>query len=185
MTFTMTRGTVPAIPSATDVALEASVTQDRAAAMIAASWHQAETWTGRLYWPVTAATLIAELGDDATSLRWPRRPAPDVVTVEVRTGGDWIAATGYDYIPETGTLTGLTAGATVRVAQDGTLTPAAPAAHVVEGVRALALYQLIHSAARREFRTIGAGDSSLTREALDGLLKASGAGILLAGECTW
>jgi hypothetical protein len=60
-----------------------------------------------------------------------------------------------------------------------------PTANVVEAVRALALYQLIHSPARREFRTITAGDSTLSREALGPLFKMSGAGILLASEVQW
>lgn len=58
-------------------------------------------------------------------------------------------------------------------------------AHVVEAVRCLALYQLIHSAARREFRTITAADSTLTREALGPLFRQSGAGILLASDVKW
>ena len=57
--------------------------------------------------------------------------------------------------------------------------------HVVEAVRALALYQLIHTAARREFRTITAGDGTLSREVLGPLFKMSGAGILLASEVQW
>ena len=51
----------------------------------------------------------------------------------------------------------LTPGARYRIAQVGTITPAAPAANVTEAVRALALYQLIHSVARRELRTMNAG----------------------------
>ncbi|WP_299376019.1 hypothetical protein [uncultured Tateyamaria sp.] len=57
--------------------------------------------------------------------------------------------------------------------------------HVLEAVRCLALYQLIHSPARREFRVIQAGDSTLTRESLGPLMKMSGAGILLASEVMW
>ena len=99
--------------NASEVALEAGVSQERAAALIAASWKLAENFTGQVY-------------DDAT-----------------------------------------------------------PAAHVTEAVRCLALYQLIHSPARREFRTITAADSTLTREALGPLFKMSGAGILLASEVIW
>jgi len=58
-------------------------------------------------------------------------------------------------------------------------------AHVLEAVRCLALYQLIHSPARREFRVIQAGDSTLTREAMGPLFRQSGAGMLLASEVIW
>lgn len=102
----------PAIDAA-DVALEAAVTNERATAVIEASWHMAEVFTGQVY-------------DDAT-----------------------------------------------------------PGAHVLEAVRNLALYQLIHSPARREFRTVSAGDSTITREALGPIFKMSGAGILLSGEVQW
>jgi hypothetical protein len=88
-------------------------------------------------------------------------------------------------VPDLGLCILLEPGARYRVSQVGTITPPAPGAHVVEAVRALALYQLIHSPARREFRQMNAGDGSLTREALDGLFRASGAGILLAGEVRW
>ncbi|WP_371154151.1 hypothetical protein [Jannaschia sp. 2305UL9-9] len=57
--------------------------------------------------------------------------------------------------------------------------------HVVEAVRCLALYQLIHSPARPEFRVMQASDSMLTRESLGPLFKMSGAGILLASEVVW
>lgn len=106
--------TYPEEPSAVDVALEAGTTNERATAMLAASWHLAEHFTGQSY----------------------------------------IAETEH-------------------------------ARHVVEAVRALALYQLIHSPARREFRVIQAGDSTLTRETLGPLFKMSGAGILLASEVQW
>lgn len=189
MTFAMTRGAVPATPSATDVALEAGVTQDRAAAMIAASWHQAEVFTGRTYWPVTAATYVTETGADGAPgsliVPWPREPAPDDLTVHKWQGGAWLIETEADYVPELGVVILLDPSTRYRFTQVGTLTPDAPGAHVVEAVRALALYQLIHSAARREFRSLTAGDSTLSREALGALFAASGAGILLAGEVCW
>ncbi len=178
--FSQTRGTEPTDPSAVDVALEASVTNDRATAMIGASWSLAETFTGRLYWPVSAAVAVATLDADGDAT-WPRWPFPDAVTVEQWTGGAWAAHVGSEYIPEAGTVTGLTAG-TYRLTQSTTTTPGTPGSNVLEAVRALALYQLIHSPARREFRQINAGDSSLTRESLAGLFRASGAGMLLAGE---
>jgi hypothetical protein len=186
MTFMMTRGATPATPSATDVALEASVTQDRATALIAASWSLVETFTGRTYWPVTAAVLVTETPASDTPqsgvAAWPREPFPADVEIQKWTAGAWAADAGADYVPDLGLSILLEPGARYRIAQVGTVTPAAPGANVVEAVRALALYQLIHSPARREFRAMTAGDSSLTREALDGLFRASGAGILLAGE---
>lgn len=99
-------------PNAAEVALEAGVSGERAASMLAASWALAEAYTGRSY-------------------------------------------------------------------------AADPPPQVIEAVRALALYQLIHTAARREFRTVTAGDSTLSREALGPLFKMSGAGILLASEMRW
>jgi hypothetical protein len=177
--FTQTRGTEPDTPLAVDVALEAGVTNDRATAMIAASWSLAETFTGRLYWPVSAAVAVATLDADGDTA-WPRYPFPDAVTVELWDGSDWTADAAA-YIPELGAVTGLVIGK-YKITQTGTTTPDTPGSHVVEAVRALALYQLIHSPARREFRQINAGDSSLTRESLAGLFRASGAGMLLAGE---
>ena len=176
----MTRGTAPTTPNAVDVALEASVTNDRATAMITASWHLAEAYTGRLYWPVTVAVGVGTL-DDAGTLCWPRWPFPAAVAVDEWTGGAWATHSGHEYVPETGEVLGLGAGR-YRITQTGTVTPDDPQPHVIEAVRALALYQLIHSPTRREFITMDAGGSSMTRERLSGLFKASGAGILLAGE---
>lgn len=99
-------------PGAAEVALEAGVSMERAAAVLAASWALAEAHTGRVY-------------------------------------------------------------------------PVEPPAHVVEAVRLLALYMLIHDPARREFRTVTAGDSTLAREAVGPLFRMSGAGILLASEVRW
>lgn len=183
MNFTQTRGATPAYPAPGEVALEAAVTQDRAAALIATSWAMAETFTGRNYWPVTAAQFTAEAGE-ACELWWPRSPAPSSVTVERLSGRAWMPDDGPMYDAPSGHLAFCAPGARYRVTQVGTVTPA-PGAHVVEAVRALALYQLIHSAARREFRQVQAGDSTLTREAMGGLFQASGAGIVLAGEVRW
>lgn len=178
--FTQTRGTMPTAPGAVDVALEASVPNERATAMIAASWVLAETFTGRTYWPVTNAQALGVLDADGEA-RWPRDPAPDALGVDLWQAGAWVPHTGHTYVPEQGLVTDLAAGR-YRFTQEGLITPDVPAAHVVEAVRALALYQLIHSPARREFRVIDAGDSRLSREALAGLFKASGAGILLSSE---
>lgn len=182
--FDQTRGALPTTPDAVSVALEASVTNDRAQALIAASWALVETFTGRSYWPVMEAVGVATVPEAGGDVCWPRHPSPEAVVVELRSAGAWAVASGADYVAELGAVSGLAEGR-YRITQTGEVTPDAPAAHVVEAVRALALYQLIHSPARREFRAITAGDGSLTREALDGLFRASGAGILLAGEVRW
>lgn len=179
--ITMTRGSLPSTPTAVDVALEASTTNERATAMIAASWRMVESYTGRLYWPATAATAVAVL-DAQGDAQWPRQPYPDSLTVEQWSGGAW-AAVVAEYVPEFGAVLDLPAGR-YRLTT-GAVDPGTPAENVSEACRALALYQLIHSPARREFRSITAGDSTMTREALAGLFKASGAGLLLAGEVRW
>lgn len=183
LNFTQTRGATPALPLATDVALEAAVTQDRATAMIGAAWVIAETFTGRNYWPVTAAVLTVQAGDDCTA-GWPRYPAPAAITMERQSGREWVPDDGPMYDAQTGIVAFLAPGATYRFTQVGTVTPA-PGAHVLEAVRALALYALIQSPARREFRQVQSGDSTLTREALGGLMASSGAGLMLAGEVRW
>mgnify|MGYP000070670510 CR=1 FL=1 len=179
--FSMTRGTMPTTPDAASVALEAGVTSDRATAMIGASWSLAETYTGRLYWGATDATALVIL-DAEGAVEWPRYPFPAALTVEQWDGSAW-AAYAAEYVPDTGEVLALPAGRHRLTA--GAVTPDQPQPHVVEAVRALALYQLVHSPARREFRTITAGDSTVSREALAGLFKASGAGMLLAGEVRW
>lgn len=177
-----TPGGMPAQPDAVSVALEASVSNDRAQAMIRASWGLVETYTGRNFWPVTGAMAMADLAEPG-EVQWPRHPFPAAITAQRWQGSAWEAAS-VSYIPELGVITGLTAGR-LKLAQVGTITPEPPNAYVIEAARALALYQLIHSPARREFRTMSTGDSTLTREALDGLFRASGAGVLLAGLVRW
>lgn len=72
--------------------------------------------------------------------------------------GAWLDVTDdVDHVPELGLVDTLTAGR-YRFTQVGTVTPPAPAAHVVGAVRALALSPLIPSPARREFRQRNAGD---------------------------
>ena len=182
LSFTQTRGATPALPLASDVALEAAVTQDRATAMIGAAWVMTESFTGRNYWPVTAAVLTAEAGE-SLEVRWPRAPVPSGVTIERLQGREWIPDGGPWW--EGGRLLLCAPGATYRITQIGTVTPPAPGAHVLEAVRALALYALIQSPARREFRQVQSGDSTLTREAVGNVMAMSGAGAMLAGECTW
>ncbi|MGQ0565540.1 MAG: hypothetical protein ACT4OK_10775 [Gemmobacter sp.] len=181
--FTQTRGALPAVPLAVDVALEAGAANDRATAVIGAAWAMAETFTGRNYWPVTAAVLTMQAGDDCEAW-WPRAPAPAAVTMERLSGREWVADTGPMYMADAGWFTFLAPGATYRFTQVGTVTPA-PSANVLEAVRALALYSLIQSPARTEFRQIQAGDSTLTREALGGVFAMSGAGAMLAWEVRW
>lgn len=173
---------MPAGPDPSDVALEASVTRERAEAVIAASWMMAEAFTGRNFWPVTAATLTGHFHLHS-ELLWPRCPYPAVVEVEAFNEGRWLAVDG-GYLPDLGWLRFMPSG-DFRVRQVGTVTPPVPGPHVVEAVRCLALYQLIHSAARREFRTMQAGDSTLTREATGPAMAASGAGALLSSEVRW
>ena len=180
--ITQARGDMPAGPDPVSVALEAAVKNDRAVAMIRASWILAERWTGRNYWPVLGATARAQV-DVAADVAWPREPFPSALILERWEAEGWGEVAG-NYVPEFGLLVGLAPGR-YRIRQTVPVVPEDPPEHVLEAVRALALYQLIHSAARREFRVLGTGESSLTREALDGLMRASGAGILLAGEARW
>lgn len=184
VSFHTERGDPPAMPIASDVALEASVTLERAQAVIAASWAMAEAFTGRWYWPVTSAALVVSNGED-TTIRWPRWPFPETVEVfDTSVNLVPLAAGTYDWNRHGGFLTGVQRWGNF-VIQTGPITPPAPGPHVVEAVRCLALYALIHSAARREFKNMQAGDSTLTREATGPLMAASGAGALLRGECQW
>lgn len=179
-----TYGDDPASPVASDVALEAGVTEAEAQAMIAASWIQAETFTKRCYRPVTAGKLVLHT-DEFSMIRWPRYPFPDEITVEREQNGSWLDASNeasfLSMFPEAGILE-LYEFTTYRITQVGTVTPPAPSANVVQAVTNLALYQLVQMPQRREFKNQTAGDTSLTRENLMGLFHASGAGILLANE---
>ena len=184
LNFTQTRGARPSVPLPTEVALEAAVTQDRATALIGSAWNMVEAFTGRNFWPVTAAVLTAE-ADERLEAWWPRAPAPAAVTIERLIGREWVADTAPWYDGPTGQAYFLAPGAIYRLTQVGTVTPPALSANVLEAVRALALYSLIQSPARREFRQVQAGDSTLTPEALGGLFQASGAGAMLAWEVRW
>lgn len=179
--FEQVRGDLPTVPDAVEVALEAGVDKDRAVAVIAASWAMAEAWTGRNYYPVLEATAVVHMDCEGVA-RWPRRPAPEAVTVQSWNAGGWGSWDRSSYFM--GEVEDLPRGRN-RITQVGAVTPAAPPAHVVEAVRNLALYQLIQSPTRREFRSIGAGDGTLTRETVDSLLRGSGAGQLLASEVIW
>lgn len=183
MTFSQTRGATPELPAAQDVALEAGVTQERAASVITAAWAMVEAYTGRNYWPVTAAVLIGEGREDAT-VWWPRKPAPEAVTVERLSAGAWVEDHAPMFVEGPGYLAFAQPGKTYRLTQVGEIA-AAPSHTAVEAVRALALYQLIHSPARREFRQVQSADTTMTREAYGNVMAASGAGMLLAGEVRW
>lgn len=182
MTFSQTRGATPAQPAAQDVALEAGVTQERAATVIAAAWSMAEAYTGRNYLPVTAAVLVTEPTE--TGIWWPRSPAPEAVTVERLSAGVWVEDDAPMWVADLGHLAQTQPGKTYRVTQVGEVNP--EASHTaVEAVRALALYLLIHSPARREFRQVQSADTTMTREAYGNVMAASGAGLLLASLVRW
>ncbi len=174
-----TYGDFPANPVASAVALEAGVSEAEAAAMIAASWTQAETFTRRAYRPILTGKLIVKVSQEAP-YRWPRYPYPASLGVEVYLGGQWVEHS-ETYIPDAG-LIELVPYTLYRLTQPDTVTPPAPAQHIVQAVKNLALYQLIHMPQRREFKNQSAGDTSLSREQLMGLFFGSGAGILLANE---
>ncbi len=174
-----TYGEVPANLAASDIALEAGVLWDEAEAMIAASWIQAETFTGRTYRPVTSGTVIIKVSQEHPYC-WPRHPFPNALGVEVYQNGQWVSHT-ETYVAAAG-LIELVPWTLYRLTQIGTVTPPDPASNVVRAVQNLALYQLIQMPQRREFKSQTAGDTSLNREQLMGLFYGSGAGILLANE---
>lgn len=173
-------GPVPSLPDPVEVALEAGTTNAAATSMLAASWSIAENWTRRAYRGLTTAAVFIEVGGPMV-WRWPVAPYPDVLTVEVLTGGAWEAFTGATYIKEMG-LVELEPGVMYKLVAPSGIAAPTYGPHVTEAVRNLALYQLVHSPARREYRSQSAGDSALTREAMMGVLYGSGAGALLAGE---
>ena len=83
-----TRGDLPSSPVASEVALEAGATEAQATAMIATAWEQAETFTGRTYYPVTAGQMRVDVRGIGV-LRWPRYPAPEAFTFERKSNGAW------------------------------------------------------------------------------------------------
>lgn len=181
--FTQERGDYPADPLASEVALEASVSEARAASVIRASWNMVETYTGTQQWPVMAAVALVEM-DQERDVRWPRRPAPLTVTIETLRDGDWQPNVHACFIPQLLAVFDLEPGRH-RITQVGTLTPDPVIPIYEEAVRNLALYQLIHAPQRREFRSVQAGGDTVTREALMPLFRGSGAGALLASELRW
>lgn len=184
LSFQTTRGPMPAGPDPSDVALEASVTHSRAEAVIAASWAMAEAWTGRWWWPVAEAVLIVDIVAPGPVL-WPRWPYPAAVEViDAFASSAPMGGEAFDYWKASGRLE-LPCRGRYQILATGEITPPAPGPHVVEAVRNLALYALVHSPARREFRVMNAGDSQLTRESTGPIMAASGAGALLSSEVRW
>jgi hypothetical protein len=147
--------------------------------MIATAWEQAETFTGRTYYPVTAGQMRVDVRGIGV-LRWPRYPAPEAFTFERKSNGAWQE---FDVEHEAGLIdVDLPCRETWRITQVGTVDPGTPPAHVIQAVTGLALYQLVQMPQRREFKSQNAGDSGFTRESLMGLFWASGAGPMLASE---
>lgn len=172
-----TRGELPELPFAHDVALEAGVPEFEAYAMISAAWAQAEAFTGRTYYPVTAGEVVAHVRGFEV-YRWPRYPYPASLNVEVRMRDGW-QAHSETYLSGMIELEG---PLTYRLTQPDPITPPEPPEHVQQAVFNLATYQLIQSPARREFNSQNAGDTGFSRERFMGLFWASGAGPLLASE---
>ena len=112
--------------------------------------------------------------------KWPRHPFPAGLDIEVYLNGEWVDHT-ETYVAVAG-LVELGPLTMYRLTQVGSVAPKPPAPNVLQAVQSLALYQLIWSPQRREFKSQSAGDTSLNREQLMGLFYGSGAGILLANE---
>lgn len=169
----------PAVPKASDVALEAGTTEAMGAAYIAAAYEQAEAFTGRCYRGISRGEVLIKV-DAPTEYRWPRYPYPETITAEIWSdeirGWQPVAITyraGYaDLFP----------GNLYRLTQSPTAPVSPLPSHVVQAVANLAIYSLIQAPARREFKSTTFGDNSQNRETLMGVLYGSGAGSLLASE---
>ncbi|MCP4206747.1 MAG: hypothetical protein GY767_06845 [Shimia sp.] len=98
--------------------------------------------------------------------------------MEYLSGGEWVAHS-ETYIAGVIDLEG---PLTYRLTQPNSVTSAMPKPHVLQAVFNLAVYQLVFSPQRREFKSQNAGDSGFSRENLMGLFYGSGAGALLASE---
>ena len=177
-----TFGPFPASITVAGVAEEAGATGAEAQDFIEVAWRQAETFTGRTFRETTAAVVLVEAGCPY-AFTWPRWPFPSAVSVETLNAytGEFGLDSSAVYVPQIGRIS--LAGETLY-----RLTAAAPIPapvipfHVRKAVENLALYQLVQHPARREFKAQSAGDSSLTREALMGVMYGSGAGAMLASE---
>ncbi|MDW3116686.1 MAG: hypothetical protein R8G60_01995 [Roseovarius pacificus] len=176
---TFTLGADPEAPVASDLALEASVTEAKAASMLSSAWAQVEAFTGKTYRATLGAVIIIRVVSPM-AWQWPRYPYPEDLTIEAYSQGAWVPWSEI-YIPYAG-LIELEPFTLYRLSHT-TTTPGATVTPAVEqAVYNLALYQLIQSPGRREFQSQTAGDSGLTRERLMPIFQGSGAGALLAGE---
>lgn len=172
-------GPIPGIPVASDIALEAGVSEALATAFLGAAWEQAESFTGRAYRGIAGGVVLVQT-DAPLSFVWPRYPFPEAVSFET-----WDENANAFRSMSTRYKAGrcdLQGGTLYRLTQTPTPPVDPMPAHVRQAVANLALYQLIHMPQRREFRTQTTGDVTLTREAMGGLLYSSGAGALLAGD---
>lgn len=161
-----------------DVALQAGATFGEAENAIAVAWSLASNFTRRTYRSVlTGQVLVRQEG--FSWFFWPIWPEPQEVTSELLSGRDWVPHNGF-YIPGLGL--DLDGAGLYRLSQVGEVDAPAIPANVTEAVRCLALYLLIQSPHRREFKTQGAGDSQFSRESYMGFLYGSGAGAMLASE---
>lgn len=170
---------LPFYPEVTAVALEAGCSAEQAQMMIEAAWDQVETFTGRAYRGIASGEVLVK-AHHPHEYRWPRYPFPATITAEIwsdRHKG-WRAVE----VAYRGGYLELYGGNLYKLTQAPT-DPVDPLpAHVVQAVHNLAVYQLVQSPARREFRSQTMGETTLTREALMGALYGSGAGALLASE---
>lgn len=174
-----TFGPVPEGVDPVALALETGVSEDDANAMIEAAWVQVETFTGRTYRDMTSGRVIIKVSSPITWV-WPRYPFPEELTIECLANGTWMPWQ-ETYIAVLGMIE-LEPGSLYRLSHLTTTPGAIAGPHVRQAVWNLAAYQIIQNPLRREFRSQSAGDSSLTREALMGVMYGSGAGALLAGE---
>lgn len=165
--------------SASDVALEAGASEQQAAVFIAASWNMAETFTGRAYRGIASGEVLVR-AHDPHEYRWPRYPFPDTITAEV--WSDHLRGWDPVQVAYRGGYLDLCAGQMYRLVQAPTPPVDPMPQHVVQAVFNLAVYQLIQQPARREFKSQTMQDTTVTREALMGVLYGSGAGALLASE---
>lgn len=165
--------------SASDVALEAGASEQQAAVMLAASWSQAETFTGRAYRGIASGEVLVR-AHDPHEFKWPRFPYPETVSAEV--WSDHLRGWDPVQVAYRGGYLDLCAGQMYRLVQAPTAPLDPMPAHVLQAVSNLAVYQLIQQPARREFKSQTMQDTTVTREALMGVLYGSGAGALLASE---
>lgn len=168
----------PETPVASEIALEAGVTEALAAAYIAASWEMAENFCGRSWRGYGSGEIQIEV-DFCHEYRLPRYPYPASVTAEIWSD----KARAYEAV-EVRYRSGyveLYPGNLYRLILAPTDPVPAPA-HVTQAVANLALYQLVHLPQRREFKSTSFADTNMTREAVMGVFYGSGAGALLASE---